>query len=136
MRFKRTMWTYRNPRAKTTLRPILFAVLELSFQIIGIGSESIRISPRMSSAAMEIYAGILSPQWPLSSGSQFSANGRHMQAPIRTVISIQQRQYVRTSLAVGGTVQRSSRVCRYKSKTFDGAIDTCHLETSSKEYPH
>lgn len=130
------MWTYRNPRAKTKLRPTLLAMLEWSFQIIGIGSETIIISPRMSSAAMEIYAGILSPQWPLSSGFQFSANGRHMQAPIRTVINIQQRQYVRTSLAVGGTVQRSSRVYCYKGKTSEGAKDTCHLERSSKEYPH
>lgn len=94
------------------------------------------ISPRMSSAAMEIYAGILSPQWPLSSGFQFSANGWHMQAPIRTVINIQQRQYVRTSLAVGDTVQRSSRVSCYKGKTSEGAKNTCHLERPSKEYPH
>ena len=130
------MWTYRNPRAKTKLRPILLAMLEWSFQIIGIGSETIRISPRMSSAAMEIYAGILAPQWPLSSGFQFNANGRHMQAPIRTVIIIQQRQYVRTTLAVGGTLQRSSRFYCYKGKGSEGAKDTCHLETSSKEDPH
>ena len=130
------MWTHRNPRAKTKLRPILLAVLDWSFQIIGIGSETIRISPRMSSAAMEIYAGILSPQWPLSFGFQFSANGRHMQAPIRTVIIIQQRQYVRTSLAVGVIVQRSSRVDCYKGKTSERAEDTCYLETPSKEYPH
>ena len=131
------MWTYRNPRAKTKLRPTLLAMLEWSFQIIGIGSETIIISPRMSSAAMEIYAGILSPQWPLSSGFQFSANGRHMQAPIRTVINIQQRQYVRTSLAVGGvlfSVHPESIATRVRH--LEGAKDTCHLERSSKEYPH
>ena len=105
MLFKSVTWTYRNPRAKTILRPILLALLVWSFQIIGIGSESIRISPKMSSAAMEIYAGILSPQWPLSFGFQFNANGRHMQAPIKTVMSIQQRQYARTTLAVKNGVQ-------------------------------
>lgn len=70
----------------------------------------------MSSAAMEIYAGILSPQWPLSFGFQFRANGRHMQAPIRTVMSIQQRQYARTILAARDTVQRSSRYHRCKGQ--------------------
>lgn len=107
MRFKRATWTYKKPRAKTALRPILLAVLECRFQIIGIGSDSINISPKMSSAAMEIYAGIRSPQWPLSVGFQFSANGRHMQAPIRTVMSIQQRQYISTSLAVEDAGQLS-----------------------------
>ncbi len=59
---------------------------------MGIGREHIRKSPKMSSAAIEMYAGILSPQWPLSIGFQLSAKGRHMQAPIRIVMSIQQRQ--------------------------------------------
>lgn len=103
--------TYRKPRAKTTLRPILLAVLACSLQIIGIGRESIEMSPTMSRAAIAMYAGIRRPQCPLSVGSQLSANGRHMHAPIRIHMNIQQTQNARTTLAEREAHQYSLKNC-------------------------